>query len=216
MNVPTALISDFDGTISEDDFFWYVSDKFLDDSALEPWNRYLKGEITHLEALNAIFAQIHIPESELLAFIDTIKIDAAFYETAELCRQKNIPLYICSAGCDYYIKRLIGSLIKEYDICLVTNRGVYSEQSGLKMLPPVEGPFYDPAVGISKSAVVNSLKQKGYQTVLAGDGPPDFAPAQIADVVFAKKILLEKCRDAKIKTQPFRDFNDVNRYLKEV
>lgn len=216
MGKPTALFSDFDGTISDDDFFWFIADRYFDQAALEPWNRYLRGEITHLEALNAIFAQIRLPEKELLAFIDTIRIDPEFAKTAALCRQKGIPIYIGSAGCDYYINRLIGSIIAADNIRLVTNHGVYSPHSGLTMYPPENSPFYDSKVGISKAKVVDHLHQQGYKVVMAGDGPPDFPAAQIADVVFAKKILLEKCLQANIKTETFNTFKDVYNYLCEV
>ena len=35
--IPTALVSDFDGTISDDDFFNYVSRRWLGEKALDPW-----------------------------------------------------------------------------------------------------------------------------------------------------------------------------------
>lgn len=41
-----AVVSDFDGTISRDDFFWLIADKYFDAPALEPWNLYLRGEIS--------------------------------------------------------------------------------------------------------------------------------------------------------------------------
>lgn len=211
-----ALVSDFDGTISDDDFFWFVVDRYLTPDDLEPWNRYLRGEISHLDAMRGVFAKIHIPEAELLAFIDTIRVDKNFAAAAELCRRRGMPVYISSAGSDYYIRRLIGKVIDDNHVHLVTNHGVYSQERGLELFPPADGPFYDPDVGISKAGVVRALQQQGYKVVLAGDGPPDFAPAQIADVVFAKKFLLEKCREANIKTQPFTTFGDVINYLKEV
>ena len=58
MNIKTALISDFDGTLTPEDFFWYVSERWLDAEALEPWQRYLDGKLSHLEALNLIFSRI--------------------------------------------------------------------------------------------------------------------------------------------------------------
>lgn len=216
MTEPTALFTDFDGTISEDDFFWYVADSYFDKSALEPWNKYLRGELTHLEAMNAIFSQIRLPETELLAFIDTIRIDPEFAATAELCRHKGIPVYIASAGCDYYINRLLGSVIAANNIRLVTNHGVYSPHTGLVMHPPADSPFYDPEVGISKAKVVDLLHDQGYRVVMAGDGPPDFPAAEKADEVFAKKILLEKCLQANIKTRTFNTFKDVYNFLCEV
>lgn len=211
-----ALVSDFDGTISDDDFFWFVVERYLGPEDLEPWNRYLRGEISHLDAMRGVFSRIHIPEAELLSFIDTIRVDKEFAKAAEFCSRRGIPVYISSAGSDYYIRRLIGGIIDDYGIHLVTNHGVYSPEKGVDLFPPRDGPFYDPDIGISKAGVVRALQQQGYKVVLAGDGPPDFAPAQLAEVVFAKKFLLEKCREANIKTQPFATFGDVLKYLKEV
>lgn len=211
-----ALVTDFDGTISGDDFFDLIVNKYLTPDALEPWHLYLQGKMTHIEALGRVFAQIRIPEKELLAFIDRIPVDGAFFDTARYCKERKIPLYICSAGCDYYIKRILGDALEKYDICLVTNHGEYSPADGLKLIPPRNSPFYDKDVGISKAEVVRFLQERGYKTVLCGDGPPDVAPARIADAVFAKKFLLKKCREANIITQPFNTFGDVLSYLKEV
>lgn len=217
MTAKTAFISDFDGTVTSEDFFWYVSERWLDTGALAPWREYLEGRETHLNALNRIFANIRVPRSELNAFIKSIPYDQDFPKTAAYCKEKGIPFYICSAGCDYYINELIGRIIKKEDIKLVTNHGVYSGQHGLRMIPPPQNsPYYDPKVGISKAAIAQKLKGEGYHVVFAGDGPPDIAPARIADIVFAKKILLEKCREEGIKTKPFNDYKDIFRYLKEV
>lgn len=217
MKKQTALVSDFDGTISPEDFFWYVANHYLDDKALEPWQRYLAGKLSHIEALNAIFAKICLPQTELDAFIKTIPIDPAFSKTALFCFEKHIPFYICSAGCDYYINLIIGDLIKKYNIQLVTNHGVYSQTTGLQMIPPAQDSFfYDQKVGISKASVVRQLKEQGYFVVFAGDGPPDIAPAQVADVVFAKKILLKKCQELELPTLHFENFDNIYTYLKEI
>ena len=209
-----ALVTDFDGTISDDDFFDLVAKKYLSPKSLEPWSLYLEGKISHLEALKQVFAQIKIPEKELKIFIRNIKIDKNFVKVAQYCSQHKIPVYMCSAGCDYYIKISLGSVIDKYDIHLITNHGEYNPQTGLIMIPPENSPFYDKNVGISKAGVVSYLQKQGFKVVLCGDGPPDFAPAQIADTIFAKKFLLKKCVAAKIKTQPFHDFKDELNYLK--
>ena len=210
-----ALVSDFDGTVSEDDFFWYVADHFLTPQDLEPWKMYMRGEISHLEAMRGVFSKLHVREEELQRFIDTIYTDKYLEETASYCHEEGIPFYIASAGCDYYINRLIGHIIKKYDIHLVTNHGVYDINKGLELFPPKSSPFYDEDVGISKLGVVRFLKKEGYKVVFAGDGPPDVLAAKEADVVFAKKYLLEKCLENKIKNHPFTTFRDILKYLKE-
>ncbi len=211
-----ALVSDFDGTVSENDFFWYVVEHFLTPQDLEPWERYMRGEISHLAAMRGVFAKLHVSEKELQRFIDTIYTDSHLAETAAYCHEKGIPFYIASAGCDYYINRLIGGIIEKYDIHLVTNHGVYDSKKGLELFPPKNSPFYDEKVGISKAGVVRFLQEEGRKVVFAGDGPPDVLAAKKADVVFAKKYLLEKCKENKINTHPFTTFGDILKYLKEV
>ena len=154
MKRKTAFVSDFDGTITGDDFFAYASEAFFDEKSLAPWRRFKRGEISHFEALREMFSQIRVPLGKLNAFMDKIPVDAGFATAAQICREKNIPVYICSAGCDYYINYLIGNVIKKYDVSLVTNHGRYSPESGLTMeMPPADSPYFDPLTGIFQSEV---------------------------------------------------------------
>ena len=209
-NKKIAFVSDFDGTISDDDFFAYTTKAYFDERALVPWRAFLGGKKTHFNALKEMFAQIHVPIDELNALIDAIRLDPELEPTWKICRDKDIALYICSAGNDYYIRRLIGTLMKKYDVTLVSNHGEYVPETGLVMTAPEKtSPYFDEDVGISKLKLVEKLKADGFKVVFAGDGPPDIAPAQVADVVFAKKFLLEACREKEIKTEPFENFKDI-------
>ncbi|MFR6464425.1 MAG: hypothetical protein ACLUQJ_02795, partial [Alphaproteobacteria bacterium] len=130
--------------------------------------------------------------------------------------QKNSRLHLlCRLRLD--INLLIGGLIGKYGVCLVTNHCDYSVETGLVMKRlPEDHPCYDDNIGVSKAAVVKNLKERGFRVVFAGDGPPDILPAREADVVFAKKRLLDLCRRENIKTEPFADFRDVCRFIKEI
>lgn len=216
MKQRTALVTDFDGTVSDNDFFTLVAEKYLSSADLAPWTRYMNGSLSHFEALNEVFAKIHIPQAELTKFIKSIPVDPFFADTAAYCDKHNIPLYICSAGCDYYINISIGELIEKNHINLVTNHGEYSQQTGLVMQAPRDSLFYDKDVGISKAGVVKYLQSRGFSVAFCGDGPPDVRPARTAQTVFAKKYLLDKCREENIITKPFNSFRDVLTYLKEV
>ena len=211
-----AFVSDFDGTISEDDFFAYTAKAYFDERALAPWRAFLAGEKTHFKALKEMFAQIHVSDDELHSLIDAIPIDPELENTWRCCRDKGVRMYVCSAGNDYYIRRLIGALIKKYDVTLVSNHGEYAPETGLVMTAPEKtSPYFDENVGISKLKLVEKLKSEGFKVVFAGDGPPDVAPAGIADVVFAKKFLLRACREKGIKTRRFESFKEIADYFKE-
>lgn len=213
----TAFVSDFDGTITEDDFFSYTADAYFDERALAPWREYRAGRKTHFEALKEMFAQIHADEDDLHALIDRIRVDPDLDRVWSLCRDRGISLYVCSAGNDYYIRRILGDRLKKYNVTLVSNKGVYAPETGLVMTAPDrEYPFYDPDIGISKYRLVKKLKDEGYFVIFAGDGPPDFEPAKAADVVFARKILLEECRRAGLETKPFSGFKDIGNYIREM
>ena len=90
MKGKAAFVSDFDGTITGDDFFAYASEAFFDEKSLTPWRRFKKGEITHFEALKEMFEKIRVSCGEFNAFMDKIPVDGGFAEGARICREKNM------------------------------------------------------------------------------------------------------------------------------
>lgn len=211
MNKKLALISDFDGTISNKDFFYYIADEYFDNEMLKPWHDFLSGKKKHFMALAEMFAKLRIPRNELNAFIKNIKLDKYFFKVAEWCRNEGIPVVICSAGNDYYIKKIMGQKIKKYDIKLVSNRGRYSEEYGLQMKPNEK--YYDENLGVSKAAIVKDFQKKGYEVIYCGDGLPDIGAAKIADKVFARAELYKQCKKMKIKVEKLNDFMQVGKFM---
>ena len=208
----TALVIDFDGTITDEDFFVYLKEAYLDENSLEPWERYMDGKLTHFNALKEIFSTLRVNEADLQTLISQVKVDDWAIPLFELCNRLQIPIYIASAGCDYYINHILD--IKKYGITLITNSSTYSQTEGLKMLlSKTDNPYYDENTGISKRKVVELLHNDGYRVIFAGDGPPDIEPAKIADVVFAKKILLEKCLAHGIPTETFDTCKDIYSFI---
>ena len=205
-----AFITDFDGTITDEDFFQYVKDAFLDEAGLVPWQRYMQGELSHFDALKQIYGSLRVSEHELLDLIKEVSLDEWVIPTFELLDKAQIPIYIASAGCDYYINLLMNNEIARYKIQLITNPSTYTQANGLVMdKPPQDNPFYDENVGISKAKIVKHLQQSDRRVIFAGDGPPDIEPSRYADVVFAKKILLDKCIEEGISTKPFNSYKDI-------
>lgn len=209
-----ALVSDFDGTISDNDFFYYIAEKYFDEKMLEPWQQYLAGKKKHFDALNEMFSQLRVSSEELKNFIKGIKIDKSFYELAEFCENRNIPVYVCSAGCDFYILELLGDNVKKYNLRIVSNKGRYSSEQGLRMFANEE--FFDVNLGVSKTNLVKHLKVQGFYVIYCGDGIPDIEPAMKADEIFARKNLYEYCREKNIRANILKDFSMVKNYIEEI
>ena len=205
-----AFVTDFDGTITHNDFFHMVIDAYLEEKDLQPWYDYKAGRKGHFDALDSIFGKIRADKNAFDALIDTIDVDEDFTAVLSLCKEKGFPVYVVSAGCAYYIKRRIGNLLSEYNAELIANGGEYRPETGMKMVKPSsEYVYFDEVVGISKAKVVKDLQHKGYFVVFAGDGAVDFEGAKEADVVFAKGVLWEKCREFGVDARYLHSFKDI-------
>lgn len=217
MNKKIAVISDFDGTISKKDFFWYAIECYLTPDDLEPWKEFEQGKIHHIQALARIFEKIKIHKDEFDKFILTLPIEEAFVDTVNLCVSKNIPFYVVSAGADYYIKKIFKTLNVENMITLISNSSHFSKEEGLvfEELNP-ESEFYSITHGTSKLKVVKKLKRQGYNCIYCGDGIPDFEAAKEADVVFARGSLKKLCNEANIPTLDFSTYSDIYQYVKNL
>ncbi len=214
--INTVLVTDFDGTITKKDFFYYVIDKLLEEGDLLPWEEYQAGKITHFDALNGIFQKIRLPEKELHELILELPVEECFVETVKFCHENNINIYIVSAGSDYYIKLILDSLSIRDNLNIIANGGSYSLETGLIMSRINEVlPFYSHNYGIDKKNVVKLLKKQGKKVVFAGDGIPDFAAAKEADKVFARGTLLGLCRQNGLECIELDAYCRVLEYLKE-
>jgi len=211
-----VLISDFDGTISKKDFFWYTVDKLLTPEDIQPWDDYLANKITHIEALTRIFSKIRLNEKEFYDFILSLPIEESFVETAKYCSKNNIGYYIVSAGADFYIKVILKYLNVENLVTIISNDSYYAPESGLVIIKPdTTRKFYSENYGINKAAAVDSIRKSYDFSVFAGDGGPDFEAAKLADKVFARERLLELCKANNVNVTPFTGYNEILEYLKD-
>ena len=209
-----VLVSDFDGTISKKDFFAYATENILSYEDMYPWREYKKGKISHVNALNLIFNQIHLPKSEFDLFIDSIEVEEYFCPTVELCKNKNIDVFVVSAGADYYISRILKRLCVEEKVSLITNPSTYSQIEGLKLFPVDKSHrYYDEDLGVSKKNFVLNLKQKGYTVIFAGDGLPDIDAAKVSDIVFARDYLVQLCEKNRVSHKHFDSYYDIFNFI---
>jgi 2,3-diketo-5-methylthio-1-phosphopentane phosphatase len=210
-----VLISDFDGTISKKDFFWYVIDLLLAKEDISPWNDYLEKKISHIEALSRIFRKIRLGEEEFFNFILSLPIEECFVETVHYCHENNIGFYIISAGADFYIKYILQHLKVDNMVKLISNESIYKPESGLIINKPDKSrEFYSENYGVNKKLAVETIKKNYDFAIYAGDGRPDFEAAKAADKVFAKDALLELCQANGVQSSKFDNYCEILEYLK--
>ncbi len=209
-----TLVSDFDGTMTCFDFYDLVS-RAYPDIAGNYWQRYEAGEISHFEALRLIFAGIRAPESRILEIVKAMRIEPRLAEGAALLKTHGWHLTVASAGCAWYIERLLSEAGVSLEV--KANPGSYSPSTGLEMRLPEKSPFFSPLLGVNKVAVVREALHGSPKVAFAGDGRPDLAPALLVrpELRFAKKWLAKKLTEIGEGFQPFESWFEVARALTE-
>jgi len=168
------LVSDFDGTMTRRDFFWVALDR-MPAGTIEPWERYEQGLNSHFAALAEIFAGLRIDGQGLDAILAEMQLDSDLAEGVERLQQSGWSLVIASAGCEFYIQRMLRQT--GVKVVVHANPGSFIPGQGLYMEPPLQSPFYTAATGIDKAAVVRCYLHQDIEVAFAGDGRPDLAPA---------------------------------------
>jgi 2,3-diketo-5-methylthio-1-phosphopentane phosphatase len=185
------LISDFDGTMTERDFFLVALSR-LPAEARDHWQRYRAGEITHFAALAAIYAELRVSTAEYGAMLEETAFEAGVAEGVEALRQAGWRVKVASVGCGCYIERLL----KEHGLYLTVfaNPGYFSPEKGVLMALPTASPYFSPATGIDKGAIVRDFLSRGSDVAYAGDGPTDLEPLLLlpANRRFARGWLAEE------------------------
>jgi len=208
------FISDFDGTMSERDFYHIIMDKYLGEWGKELYASWKRNEMKDVEFLSTVFKSMNRTEEEIREDILSIKMDEYIPTFIEHVKLAGGDFLILSAGTKYYIERLL--VFKGIQgVEIISNDGKY-ENKGVTLIPPdKQHPFYSQRYGIDKAKVVQSLKQKYKKVYYAGDSGPDVNAALLADIAFAKGTLITLLEAKAAEYMPFEYFSQVEEFLKK-
>jgi 2-hydroxy-3-keto-5-methylthiopentenyl-1-phosphate phosphatase len=195
------------------DFYRLAVERLLPSDVPNYWEAYRAGRMTHFEALQAYFAAIRADEAAVNAVIAAMEPDPDMADEVGRLRAAGWDVVVASAGCEWYIHRLLRELVGRVEIH--ANPGEFVPGRGLLMRPAAESPFYSPTHGIDKAAIVRSALRSGRLVAYAGDGYPDREPALLvpAERRFARGDLAESLTRDGIPYRPFDRWSDVARAL---
>ncbi len=206
-----VFISDFDGTISNKDFYLHIIDKYMKEEGNESYKKWQMGEIKDVDFLGHIFKNIGQEEQQIHKDIIEMQIDPYLKEFIEYIHSRNGDFVVLSAGADYYIK-LLFEYLGIHNITIYSNKAIYKDK-GIHFDIDPSYEYYSERYGIDKKKVVENLKTKYSRTIYAGDSMPDFEPSLICDKRFATGKLKGIFKEQEVDFYPFDSFKDIRRVL---
>jgi len=214
--VKNVLVSDFDGTMTRRDFFKLAIQQLLPPDGPNFWGEYRAGRITHFVALQRYFAEIRATEAEVHAVVDQMELDPGLPQALADLRQAGWKVVVTSAGCDWYIRRLLAQA--GVDVEVHSNPGRWVPGSGLQMELPVGSPFLSSTLGIDKALVVRHHLEQDRTAAFAGDGFPDEEAALLVPgcLRFARNDLADVLKQKGETFHPFDNWSQIARQLLSV
>jgi 2,3-diketo-5-methylthio-1-phosphopentane phosphatase len=208
-----AVLSDFDGTITTSNVLNSLYGEFAAPSYKETLERWNRGEISTMEEIETVFSTISASRAEMESFLDTVVLDQGFPSLLKYCRGVGIKFVIVSDGLRWYIEYIMRhNEIQEVSVYACE---IHFERGGYRF----SYPWFDPSTplrSVSKSTIVRDYQSWGYKVVFIGDGVSDFEAVQVADIVYARDVLLDYTKDNGIKAREFSDLGDIIRDLKKL
>lgn len=211
-----VLVSDFDGTMTRHDFYKLAIEQLIACDVPDYWAGYRSGMITHFEALQSYFARIKATEKQLLDVVQQMELDPQLPAAIESLKSAGWQVVVASAGCEWYIRRLLASA--DVDVQVYANPGRFEEDQGLLMEMSAGSPYFSSTLGIDKAGVVRDLLSQGRTVAFAGDGFPDAEASQLvaADLRFARGDLADVLLSSGLSFHFFANWSEIAERLLEI
>ncbi|EEG77356.1 MtnX-like HAD-IB family phosphatase [Dethiobacter alkaliphilus] len=207
-----VVLCDFDGTITNEDIGFNIIQTFAGEGWHEIEDAFQRGEKGSREALLEIFALTRVSKETLTRFVDKhFHVDPHFPAFLDLCHTKNIAVTVLSDGFDFYIDLMFEKF--KVDVPYLANKLKVVDCSLHADFPHSSGQCG--ACGNCKLDFAKNVKKKGKKIIYIGDGYSDKCVSNLADVVFAKDVLADYCREQGTDFYPFTGFDDILNVCRE-
>jgi 2,3-diketo-5-methylthio-1-phosphopentane phosphatase len=206
------VLCDFDGTVSTVDMGNEILNRFTDKGWEEIDRAYCAGEIGSRAAYTQVASLFTGSRAQMLEFVSSREMmDPHFLEFYRFCQSKGVDLKIVSDGLDFYIDAILKKNNLE-DIEFFSNVTVFHDGNKLSIEFPRMNDECEKC-GTCKKGVLRDHRSDYDRVIYVGNGYSDVCPAKDADLVFAKEVLYETCRQDGTACVHYENFQDILDYL---
>jgi len=209
------VVLDFDGTLVDPNVAIVLVEKFAENGraiAHEVDALLHEGRIGLREAWQRQAALLPANRLEEMArFVrETVPLRKGAREFLELMSRHAVPVTLVSGGLEFYIREVLDR--EGLDLPIRSDRLEVAADGRARVIHPYGHPTCR-LCGICKAAIVEDSGR--YRTVFVADGSTDRYGAETADLVFARRRLLDYCLKVGIPCFPFEDFEPVTEKFRQ-
>lgn len=142
-------------------------------------------------------------------------IRPGFADLLQLCKDEGIEFLVTSGGIDFFVYPILAEfgIPKEHIYC---NQSDFNGDHILITWPnPCDGQCTNEC-GMCKPSIIRKYPTSDYYHILIGDSITDFEGAKIANQVYARSHLIDRCAELQIAYTPFETFFDVITHLQTI
>lgn len=177
------LVTDFDGTFTRRDFFDLVLERHDPPGARALWDRFLAGEMSAFEGIAGVLGSLRTDEAGVAALVAALDPAPGTADAARRLQAAGWQVVVASAGCCWYIERLLGDLGLSFTVH--ANPGRFAPDRGVVMELDPASRYFHPELGVDKEAVVRDALARDPVVAFAGDSWQTDGPA--AQLVEARR-----------------------------
>src|SRR4051795_9430554 len=102
----SALVSDFDGTITRNDFYSLIAERYMPGGSPDYFEQYRRGKMLHIEAMQGVFQHAPDDAAALEMLMRDTEPDPALGSAFDRLHKAGWEVIIVSAGSSWYIEKI--------------------------------------------------------------------------------------------------------------
>ncbi|SDW59823.1 2-hydroxy-3-keto-5-methylthiopentenyl-1-phosphatephosphatase [Paenibacillus sp. CF384] len=210
-----VIFCDFDGTITENDNIVAIIKHFNPPGWEAIVNDIVGQRKTIRQGVGELFRLL--PSSMKREVVDyaisNAVIRAGFADLLQYCKDNDIEFYVTSGGIDFFVYPLLAQFNIPVNHIYCNGSDFSGDKIEITWPHPCDGECKTDC-GMCKTTIIRRFPKGQYERILIGDSVTDFEGAKLADVVFARSHLTQKCKELGLSYHEFKTFHDVLDVLK--
>jgi 2,3-diketo-5-methylthio-1-phosphopentane phosphatase len=207
---------DFDGTLTTRDADFTLADLVLGERGVDAYKdnaaAYERLELSLRQYFEHYLSLMNVPPQRFVELCQSIELRSDAESFVSWCRRQALEVRVVSEGLDIYIHPLLKRLgLTAKDV--TCNRAIY-DGATYSVVPALEAHSCARCL-TCKGVLVKAAQERGFATVIVGNGASDLCGAKHAQLVFARDSLVSHCDDAGIAFYAWENFADVRRVLEQ-